>query len=115
MLGFIRMLKHFAPDMIAAGGGSIICTGNTSAHRGKGNFGSFAATKCGQRILAESAARKLMPQGIHVAYLTIDAVIAGTPPARMAVRGGKTADFFIQPAAIAHELYHLTQQGKSAW
>jgi NAD(P)-dependent dehydrogenase (short-subunit alcohol dehydrogenase family) len=115
MLGYIRMLKLLAPDMVAAGGGTIICTGNTAAHRGKANFGSFASTKSGQFVLCESAARHLMPKGVHVCYLTIDAAIAGTPPARAAVKAGKSADFFIQPVAIAYECFHLSQQDKSAW
>ena len=115
MLGYIRLVKLLAPDMIAAGGGNILCTGNTSAHRGKANFGSFAASKAGQFVLCESAARFLMPKGIHVSYLTIDASIAGTPPAKRALRAGATADFFIQPSAIAEEAWHIVHQDRSAW
>lgn len=107
MLAYARFVKMLAPGMIAMGGGSIVTTGNTSAHRGKANFGSFASTKTGQFTMAESAARHLMPQGVHVSYLTIDAVIAGTPPANMAVKGGKTAEFFIQPSAIGKMLLFL--------
>lgn len=115
MLAYVRFLKLLAPDMVEAGGGAIVTTGNTSAHRGKAWFGSFAATKAGQRILAESAARHLGPLGVHVSYLTIDGAIAGTPPAQRALKAGKDSDFFIQPAAIAEECYHLTQQDRSAW
>ena len=115
MLGYIRFVKLLAPDMVAAGGGCILCTGNTSAHRGKANFGSFAATKSGQYVLTESAARHLMPQGVHVAYLTIDAAIAGTPPAQGALKAGAKAEFFIQPSAIAAEAFHISQQDRSAW
>ena len=115
MLGYIRLVKLLAPDMVEAGGGFILCTGNTSAHRGKANFGCFAATKSGQFVLSESAARHLMPQGVHVSYLTIDASIAGTPPAQGALKGGAKADFFIQPSAIAEEAYHISQQDRSAW
>jgi NAD(P)-dependent dehydrogenase (short-subunit alcohol dehydrogenase family) len=61
--------------MMAAGGGALLVTGNTSALRGRANFARFAPTKAAQRILAESMARDLGPQGIHVAYLVIDAVI----------------------------------------
>jgi NAD(P)-dependent dehydrogenase (short-subunit alcohol dehydrogenase family) len=64
-----------APAMIRAGLGVTIVTGNTSAFRGKANFAGFAPTKAAQRILAESIARDLGPLGVHVAYLTIDAVI----------------------------------------
>ena len=43
--------------------------------RGKAAFAGFAPTKAAQRILAESLARTLGPQGVHVAYVVIDAVI----------------------------------------
>lgn len=116
MLSYVRFVKLLAPDMVEANGGAIVTTGNTSAHRGKANFGAFAATKAGQRVLAESAARHLGPKGVHVAYLTIDAAIAGTPPAQMMIKNAKVkADFFINPSAIAEECFHLTQQDRSAW
>jgi short-subunit dehydrogenase len=61
--------------MVAAGSGTILVTGNTSALRGRANFAGFAPTKAAQRILAEAMARELGPKGVHVAYLVIDAVI----------------------------------------
>ena len=61
--------------MQAAGSGAILVTGNTASQRGRANFAGFAPTKAAQRILTESMARELGPQGIHVAYLLIDAVI----------------------------------------
>src|ERR687898_38286 len=67
--------RPVAPRMIAAGGGALIVTGNTSALRGKPNFAGFAPTKAAQRILAESIARDIGPKGVHVAYVVIDAVI----------------------------------------
>ena len=57
------LARAVAPDMIAAGKGAIIATGNTSALRGKPRFAGFAPTKAAQRILAESMARSLGPQG----------------------------------------------------
>ena len=56
-----------------------------------------------------------MPMGLHVAYLTIVAAIAGTPIAQMAIKHGAKADFFINPAAIAEECFHMMQQDRSAW
>ena len=44
--------------MIDKGKGSIIVTGNTSAHRGKANFGGTASTKAAQKILTESMKKK---------------------------------------------------------
>ena len=102
-----------APAMLEQGGGAIIVTGNTSARRGLANFAGFAPTKAAQRILAQSMARSLGPQGIHVAYVIIDAVIdLWWTRKRMP---DKPDDFFIQPAAIADTVWHLAHQERSAW
>jgi hypothetical protein len=58
-------------------------------------------------------ARELGPQGIHVAYLLIDAVI-DVPWARKRYPD-QTDDFFIRPADIADELWHVAHQPRSAW
>src|SRR5215813_2028702 len=106
-------LARWATPKMTAEGGSLICTGNTSALRGKASFASFAPTKAAQRILAESIAREMGPKGVHVAYIVIDAVIdlAWT---RERFKG-KPDDFFIQPAAIADEAWYLAHQPRSAW
>ena len=99
--------------MLAAGKGAIIVTGNTSAWRGIANFAGFAPTKAAQRILAQSMARSLGPQGIHVAYVVIDAVIdLAWTRKRFA---DKPDDFFIQPDGIADTVWHLAHQEPSAW
>jgi NAD(P)-dependent dehydrogenase (short-subunit alcohol dehydrogenase family) len=74
-MALLHLARMAAPPMIEAGRGAILCTGNTSTYRGKAAFAGFAPTKAAQRILAESMARTLGPQGVHVAYLAIDAVI----------------------------------------
>ncbi len=99
--------------MIKAGEGVIMATGNTSAYRGKANFAGFAPTKASQRILLESMARSLGPQGVHVAYVAIDAVI-DVPWTREAF-SDRPDDFFCQPADIAEECFRLANQAKSAW
>ncbi len=99
--------------MVKRGKGTILVTGNTSSIRGKANFAGFAPTKAAQRILAESIARELGPAGVHVAYVLIDAVI-DTPRMRERM-SDKPDDFFIKPAAIADELFHLHSQDRSAW
>src|SRR5712691_6952718 len=113
VMGLLYLAREVAPEMIKAGNGAILVTGNTSSIRGKANFAGFAPTKAAQRILAESIARDLGPRGIHVAYVLIDAVI-DTP--RMRERMRDAADeFFIKPSAIADELWHLYTQDRSAW
>ncbi len=107
------LAQELAPGMIAAGGGAIVVTGNTSARRGKAGFAGFAPTKAAQRILAESLARALGPQGVHVAYVVIDAVI-DVPWTRRAYPDRPDA-FFIRPAGIADAVHHLVTQERSAW
>jgi NAD(P)-dependent dehydrogenase (short-subunit alcohol dehydrogenase family) len=112
-MALLHLARRLAPAMIEAGQGAIIASGNTSALRGKANFAGFAPTKAAQRILAESIARELGPKGIHVAYVLIDAVIdlewtrKRWPDA--------PDDFFIKPAAIADEVWHVVHQDRSAW
>ena len=74
-MGLLYLARRFVPAMVTAGKGAIVATGNTSALRGKAGFAGFAPTKAAQRILAEAMARDLGPQGVHVAYVVVDAVI----------------------------------------
>ena len=113
VMGLLYLARELAPDMIKAGSGAILVTGNTSAIRGKANFAGFAPTKAAQRILSESMARDLGPRGIHVAYVLIDAVI-DVPRMRERLRDAPD-EFFIKPAAIADEVWHLYNQDRSAW
>ena len=113
VMGLLYLAQRVAPAMVAAGKGAIVATGNTSAFRGRANFAGFAPTKAAQRILAESIARDLGPKGVHVAYLTIDAVIDLEWTRRMLPDAPDEA--FIQPAAIAEEVWHLVHQDRSAW
>jgi NAD(P)-dependent dehydrogenase (short-subunit alcohol dehydrogenase family) len=112
-MALLYLARRLAPAMVAAGEGAIITTGNTSAFRGKANFAGFAPTKAAQRVLAEAIARELGPKGVHVAYVMIDAVIdlewtrKRWPDA--------PDDFFIKPAAIAEEVWHVAHQDRSAW
>jgi NADP-dependent 3-hydroxy acid dehydrogenase YdfG len=112
-MGLLYLARRAAPAMVAAGQGAIIVTGNTSAQRGRANFAGFAPTKAAQRILAEAMARDLGPKGVHVAYIVIDAVI-DVPWARERFNN-KPDEFFIAPAAIADEAWHVANQPRSAW
>jgi NAD(P)-dependent dehydrogenase (short-subunit alcohol dehydrogenase family) len=113
VMGLLHLARALAPDMIAAGAGAIVATGNTSALRGKAAFAGFAPTKAAQRILAESMARDLGPKGVHVAYVVIDAVIDVPWTRRMYPDAAET--FFAKPAAIADEVWHVAHQDRSAW
>ena len=112
-VALLRLAQLTTPAMVERGKGSVVCTGNTSAYRGKPTFAGFAPTKAAQRILAESMARSLGPKGVHVAYLAIDAVI----DLRWTRRRSPDApdEFFCKPDDIAGEVWHLAHQPKSAW
>lgn len=112
-MGLLHLARRLAPDMVSAGKGAIIVTGNTSAQRGKANFAGFAPSKAAQRILAEAIAREVGPKGVHVAYVVIDAVIDLAWTRKM--RPDAPDTFFIKPAAIADEIWHVTHQDRSAW
>ena len=112
-MALLYLARQLAPAMVAAGEGAIIATGNTSAFRGKANFAGFAPTKAAQRILAEAIAREIGPKGVHVAYVMIDAVIDLEWTRK---RWPDAPDnFFITPAAIADEVWHVAHQDRSAW
>ena len=112
-MALLHLARLATPDMIANGGGAIICTGNTSAYRGRANFAGFAPSKAAQRILLEAIAREAGPKGIHAAYIAIDAVIDLAWTRK--VFKGKPDEFFCQPADIASECYRVAHQPKSAW
>jgi NAD(P)-dependent dehydrogenase (short-subunit alcohol dehydrogenase family) len=110
----LYLARETIPDMLAAGEGAIMVTGNTSATRGRAEWGFFASTKAAQRILAESIAREYGPRGIHVAYFIIDASI-DTPRTRPVLAPDKPDEFFAKPKAIAEEVFRVAHQDRSAW
>ena len=112
-VALLHLARLATPDMITQGSGVIICTGNTSAYRGRANFAGFAPTKAAQRMLLESIAREAGPKGIHAAYVAIDAVIDLEWTRK--IFKDKEDDFFCKPEDIAAECYRIAHQPKSAW
>tara|TARA_A100001015_G_scaffold316838_1_gene432163 strand:+ start:1050 stop:1769 length:720 start_codon:yes stop_codon:yes gene_type:complete len=113
----LMYLAHsLIPDMIKNKKGVIIVTGNTAAKRGVTSTPYFAPTKAAQRILAQSLAKDFGPQGIHVAYIIIDAFI-NTPWTRKRIPAqiNQPDNIFVQPQDIANEIYHIAHQNRSAW
>lgn len=112
-MSLLHLAQATAPDMIEAGEGSIVITGNTSAYRGMAYFAGFAPTKAAQRILGEAMARELGPKGVHVSFVAIDAVIDLEWTRKR--YADKPDEFFCKPADIAEECYRLAHQPRSAW
>ena len=98
--------------------GSIIYTNASAAFKGYPKSGAFAISCHGKTGLAQSMARELMPKGIHVANVPIDAAIGWTQEdgSRKHWAAGETKDDnMADPDAIAQMYLHLHQQPKSTW
>ena len=113
VMALFHLARLTTPAMIEAGEGALICTGNTSAYRGKAGFAAFAPTKAAQRVLMESIARRVGPDGVHAAYVAVDAVI-DVPWTRAAMKDKPDA-FFCKPDDIAAECLRIVRQPRSAW
>ncbi len=110
-LGLLQATRAVMDDMTERGG-SILITGATASLRGKPFTTAFASAKAAQKSLAESLARTLWPKGVHVALVIVDGVV-DLPRSREG--SDKPDDFFIKPDDIAHTMFHLATQPKSAW
>ncbi len=93
--------------------GTIIFTGATASLRGGALFHNLAVPKFGLRALAQSMARELQPQGIHIAHVVIDGQIKSERPGHSTAERGD--DAVLDPAAIAETYYQLHMQPRSAW
>lgn len=94
--------------------GTILFTGASAGVKGFAKSVPFAMGKFAQRGLAQSMARELHPQGIHVVWVNIDGAISTSERVRHAQSEGK-ADSLLDPDAIAREYMHLIGQDRSAW
>lgn len=114
--------REAARRMLPHGKGSIFFTGATASLRGGAGYAAFGAAKAGLRSVAQSMARELHPQNIHVAHLVIDSgVDTAWVRERIAQRvAGGTAppiepDQLMNPASIAETYWQLHKQPRDAW
>ena len=111
--GSLHCTQAAVEDMRAAGGGTVIFTGATSAVRGRDGALAFSAAKFACRGMAESLARELGPEGIHVAHVVIDGQIL--TPEIEAADHDRADEEFLDPGAIADTYWHLIEQDRSSW
>ena len=114
--GFL-MGREVAKKMLPRQRGTIIFTGATASLRGREGFAAFAGAKHALRALAQSMARELWPQGIHVAHPIVDGAIdtefiRSNFPDRYAT---KAQDGIVSPDSIAELYWQLHQQPRHAW
>ena len=108
--GFL-VAQQGARRMLAKKHGAILFTGASASVKGYAQSAPFAMGKFALRGLAQSMARELAPQGIHVAHIVIDGGIKSA-------RRGEPADApasLLDPDAIAATYLHVIHQPRSAW
>ncbi len=106
-----------ARRMVPRERGTILFTGATASLRGGAGFAAFAGAKHALRALAQSMARELGPQGVHVAHVVIDGAI-DTPWIREnfpQLVESRPADGLLAPDEIAANYWMLHAQSRSAW
>jgi NAD(P)-dependent dehydrogenase (short-subunit alcohol dehydrogenase family) len=91
--------------------GAILFTGASASVKGYPQSAPFAMGKFALRGLAQSMARELSPQGIHIAHFVIDGGIRSSVRTEAADR----PDSMLDPDAIALSYWNVLQQPRSAW
>ena len=101
--------QQAARVMLAAGGGTILFTGASAGVKGFPQSAAFAMGKFALRGLAQSMARELHPQGIHVVHVVVDGAI------RAAGRVEASPDAHLDPDGIAETMLAIVNQPRSVW
>ena len=108
--GFL-VAQEAAKRMVPKNHGAIMLTGASAGVKGYPQSAPFAMGKFALRGMAQSMARELHPQGIHVVHVVVDGGILSprrpNPPDK--------PDSMLDPNAIAETYWHVAQQPRSAW
>jgi NAD(P)-dependent dehydrogenase (short-subunit alcohol dehydrogenase family) len=111
VFGGFLVAQEAVRRMLPRGAGTILFTGASASVKGYAQSAPFAMGKFALRGLAQSMARELSPQGIHVAHVVVDGGIRSARRPESADR----PDAMLDPDAIAESYLHLVQQHRSAW
>jgi NAD(P)-dependent dehydrogenase (short-subunit alcohol dehydrogenase family) len=109
--------REAARRLVPLGRGTVIFTGASGSMRGRPRFAQFAAAKSGLRMVAQSMARELGPQGIHVAHVVIDGGVAGARlmDALPGVAEALGQDGMLDPEGVAESYWQIHRQPRSTW
>lgn len=117
--------KCVLPDMLSVQKGTILFTGATGALRGTPGLSSFSPGKFGLRAFCQIIAREYQPQGIHAAFIIVDApvdgkLIGGVRRRQWEREGAKEKledidSYLLQPPDLAETYWFLHTQPRSAW
>jgi NAD(P)-dependent dehydrogenase (short-subunit alcohol dehydrogenase family) len=109
--GAFLVAQQAARRMLPKKHGAILLTGASAGVKGYPQSAPFAMGKFALRGLAQSMARELSPQGIHVAHVVVDGGIRSAHRPDPSDKPDSTLD----PDAIAESYMHLIYQPRSAW
>ncbi|MBX2855707.1 MAG: SDR family NAD(P)-dependent oxidoreductase [Rhodobacteraceae bacterium] len=111
--GAFLVAQEAAKRMLPRKHGAILFTGASASVKGYPRSAAFAMGKFAQRGLAQSLARELHPQGVHIGHVNIDGGIRNTERGR--VEGPGEEDRWLDPEAIARTYWHFLEQDRSCW
>ncbi len=109
--GAFLVAQQAARGMLAAGRGTILLTGASAGVKGFAQSAPFAMGKFALRGLAQSMARELHPQGVHVVHVVVDGGIRAAARASALDR----PDSLLDPDAIAQTMLDVLAQPRSCW
>ena len=109
--GAFLVAQQAAKQMVKRGNGAIFFTGASAGVKGYPNSSTFAMGKFGLRGLAQSLARELHPQNVHIAHFVIDGGIARDNDPR----GNRGPDGLLEPGNIANTYYNFWRQPRDSW
>jgi NAD(P)-dependent dehydrogenase (short-subunit alcohol dehydrogenase family) len=109
--GAFLVAQQAIQRMLPRKNGAVLFTGASASVKGYAQSAPFAMGKFALRGLAQSMARELSPQGIHVAHFIIDGAIRN--PSRP--EASDKPDSMLDPNAIAENYLHVLKQPRSAW
>jgi NAD(P)-dependent dehydrogenase (short-subunit alcohol dehydrogenase family) len=117
LAGFLNG-REAARYMVPRGRGTILFTGATASVRGGAGYAAFAGGKHALRALAQSMARELGREGIHVAHVVVDGGIdTEFTRSRLNDRYEERKDnnAILNPVSIAENYWMLHNQPRDAW
>jgi short-subunit dehydrogenase len=112
--GAFLMAQQAAMRMLPKGKGAILFTGASAGVKGYPNSSTFAMGKFALRGLAQSLARELHPQGIHIGHFVIDGGIRNSNRSER-IDSDNNPDSMLDPEAIADSYMHFLDQHRSSW
>lgn len=109
--------REVARHMLLRNDGTILFTGASASLRGSKGFSAFAGGKHALRALAQSMARELGPQGIHIGHVVVDGLIENRSTEELFpdLVASKGDDGIIRPDHLAEIYWQLYKQPRTAW